>query len=589
MAGKKRGLRNKERGDETDTLSKFSGSDTETETGTEQVQLCENMIENREQNASLFAFASSLRPQDREIVQAQRQVDTDSTGNNREESEDTIQDSHRNSHRGNMPYLNTQISAMQRQVPSEPQTLGATEFRSAMHEMASSIVESIRESNRSINDNLQNLVSNMPPSSSQTGTNQNSQTRGRDRNRISRTSRHRRSEVRHTVNVSDSSDSDGDIGLSSTTNGSNGRNTQSHVRYDSVKLPNFTGKESWKVWFNRFTEIAERRRWSEEDKLIELLPRLQGAAGEFVFGQLQRSVRGNYETLVAELNSRFRVVETKKTFGAQFSKRNQKVSESAEEYAAELKRLYDRAYSQRDSETRQEDLLRRFLDGLYDDKARFQVEYVKEPKTIDDAVFFVVDFEETRRRPSSYEGNDRKNKRQVRNVAFSDTESEFSESESEQSNFRSKRKSVRKANNNSGTSASKSGNQNKGKTQGNSSTKGNSSTQGNTSLPQTNVQKTANQTTDQGKIERWMSEILQKISKLESERQGPTGTLQTGSKSGRSLEHVQCYSCLNYGHYSRDCPSKVNNSRQERRGNNSSNTRQEYSNRPQVNTSHLNF
>ena len=75
----------------------------------------------------------------------------------------------------------------------------------------------------------------------------------------------------------------------------------------------------------------------------------------------------------------------------------------------------------------------------------------------------MVDVEETRRRPSSYEGNDRKNKRQVRNVAFSDTESEFSESESEQSNFRSKRKSIRKANNNSGTSASKSGitNQNK--------------------------------------------------------------------------------------------------------------------------------
>ena len=93
-------------------------------------------------------------------------------------------------------------------------------------------------------------------------------------------------------------------------------------------------------------------------------------------------------------------METKKTFGAQFSKRNQKVSESAEEYATELKRLYDKAYSQRDSETRQEDLLWRYLDGLYDDKARFQVEYVKEPKTIDEAVFYVVDFEETRRRPS---------------------------------------------------------------------------------------------------------------------------------------------------------------------------------------------
>ena len=182
----------------------------------------------------MLAYLLLLPAFNHQIESLRRQGDTNNTRSGREESEDTVQDRYRD--RGNMPYLNTQISAMQRQVQSEPQTLGATEFRSAMHEMASSIVESIRESNRSINDNLQNLVSNMPPSSSQTGTNQNSQTRGRDRNRISRTPRHRRSEVRHTVNVSDSSELDGDIGLSSTTNGSNGRNTQSHVRYDSVKF-----------------------------------------------------------------------------------------------------------------------------------------------------------------------------------------------------------------------------------------------------------------------------------------------------------------------------------------------------------------
>ena len=101
---------------------------------------------------------------------------------------------------------------------------------------------------------------------------------------------------------------------------------------------------------------------------------------------------------MSELNIRFRVEETKQTFDAQCSKRNPKVSETTEEYAAELKRLYYKAYSKRNSETRLEDLLRRFLDGLYDDKARFQVEYVKEPKTIDEAVFYVVDFEETRRK-----------------------------------------------------------------------------------------------------------------------------------------------------------------------------------------------
>ena len=172
---------------------------------------------------------------------------------------------------------------------------------------------------------------------------------------------------------------------------------------------------------------------------------------------------------MSELNSRFRVVETKKTFGARFSKRNQKVSESAEEYAAELKRLYDKAYSQRDSETRQEDLLRRFLDGLYDDKARFQVEYVKEPKTIDEAVYYVVDFEETRRRPSSYEGNDRKNKPQVRNVNCSDMESDFSETENKQQKFCNDRRPIRKANNSMGPNGNKNGNQNKIRSQGNSS------------------------------------------------------------------------------------------------------------------------
>lgn len=39
---------------------------------------------------------------------------------------------------------------------------------------------------------------------------------------------------------------------------------------------------------------------------------------------------------------------TKKTFGAQFSHRNQKPSEYVEEYAAELKRLYDKAHANRD-------------------------------------------------------------------------------------------------------------------------------------------------------------------------------------------------------------------------------------------------
>ena len=68
-----------------------------------------------------------------------------------------------------------------------------------------------------------------------------------------------------------------------------------------------------------------------------------------------------------------------------------------ESYAAELKRLYDKAYPRRDRDTRREDLLRKFLDGLYDDQTRLQVEYIKEPKDIDEAVFEVVNYLETKK------------------------------------------------------------------------------------------------------------------------------------------------------------------------------------------------
>ena len=64
------------------------------------------------------------------------------------------------------------------------------------------------------------------------------------------------------------------------------------------KLPPFTGKETWKVWYNRFEEVADRQKWSDDERLDQMLPKLQGVAGEFVFGQLSRTVRSNYKLSV---------------------------------------------------------------------------------------------------------------------------------------------------------------------------------------------------------------------------------------------------------------------------------------------------
>ncbi len=197
-------------------------------------------------------------------------------------------------------------------------------------------------------------------------------------------------------------------------------------RQFNAKLPPFTGKEKWEVWFTRFAEVARLNNWHERRRLQELLPRLQGPAGDFVYSQLPAEIRSNYRRLVAELNSRFQVVETKKTYAAQFSNRMQKPAETLEDFVADLKRLYSKAYPGRDEQTRKEDLLRKFLDGLYDDRIRFHIEFVKEPDTIDQAIYEAINFQATRRRPSGRDNNSRSNHstRAVKFYCSSDSEDE---------------------------------------------------------------------------------------------------------------------------------------------------------------------
>ena len=179
----------------------------------------------------------------------------------------------------------------------------------------------------------------------------------------------------------------------------NTRNTDQNQSYDfpgrrpcfaQVKLPVFDGKEDWVTWITRFEVIADRYRWSEDDRLDQLLPKLEGLAADFAFSQLSPEVLNNYQELTCEMTNRFRVVETARSFAAKFSRRTQMPNERIEDFAADLKRLYDKAHGYRDRQTRDEDLVRRFLDGLHDEDARFELEFNKEPRHIDEAVYYAV-------------------------------------------------------------------------------------------------------------------------------------------------------------------------------------------------------
>ena len=135
---------------------------------------------------------------------------------------------------------------------------------------------------------------------------------------------------------------------------------------------------------------------------------------------MPRRTLSSYNELIKELNSRFKVIETRKTYAARFSQRSQKPGETAEEFAAKLKRLYAKTYEFRDEQTRQEDLVRRFLDGLRDSGARFEIEYNKEPDDIGEAVYNAVNFIQTKHRSSSDDFTDRKAKKYARRTNIED-------------------------------------------------------------------------------------------------------------------------------------------------------------------------
>ena len=93
-----------------------------------------------------------------------------------------------------------------------------------------------------------------------------------------------------------------------------------------------------------------------------------------------------YNRLIRELSNRFCVVETTRTYRLQYNRRKQLPVETPEKFAAELKRLYNKAYRKRDFKSRQDDLLQKFLLGLNDHETRIYIELHREPQTIEEAV-----------------------------------------------------------------------------------------------------------------------------------------------------------------------------------------------------------
>ena len=110
----------------------------------------------------------------------------------------------------------------------------------------------------------------------------NSPSSGQSRYKV-RKDKHHQSKC-YSLPPSSSSESDSEFESVSQAESSSSHGSQPSRNYEQDPiLPNFTGREAWKVWFTRFDDIATHWRWDKEKQLDVLLPKMQGAAGDYVF------------------------------------------------------------------------------------------------------------------------------------------------------------------------------------------------------------------------------------------------------------------------------------------------------------------
>ena len=115
-------------------------------------------------------------------------------------------------------------------------------------------------------------------------------------------------------------------------------------------LPKFAGdsqigaeEERFDEWLERLEMVAGVCGWNEQAKLVNLVTRLRGPAYSF-YRSCAPQQRSSFQVLRAALAKRFTPVYLKSVQSSRFHERKQQESETVDNYAQELKKLFYRAY-----------------------------------------------------------------------------------------------------------------------------------------------------------------------------------------------------------------------------------------------------
>jgi hypothetical protein len=153
------------------------------------------------------------------------------------------------------------------------------------------------------------------------------------------------------------------------------------------KLSTYDGKTDWRPYFIQFTNIADKYKWTSQERLDRLLQCLRDKALKF-FSIKNKSGKGNYEQMCNKMNKRFGRKDLPHIVRRQLQDLKQEQDELLEEYAERAQEMSTDGYPDTPEEFVEIIAIDAFLKGCTDKKAALTA-MDKNPATLDQALQFV--------------------------------------------------------------------------------------------------------------------------------------------------------------------------------------------------------
>ena len=136
-----------------------------------------------------------------------------------------------------------------------------------------------------------------------------------------------------------------------------------------IKPPLYDGQTSWTVYMRQFEAAASANGWNEKEMATALLVSLRGSALE-ILRTLPVSQQQDYKLIVEALDRRYGDQYHSQLYQAQLKTRQQKSSESLQEFEADIRRLINLAYPGATEEFREQLSAQYFIDGIRDQEVQ---------------------------------------------------------------------------------------------------------------------------------------------------------------------------------------------------------------------------